>query len=71
MKETTRIIKKVIENKTNRQLVVTVPSGYGIKRGDYVEIIRLKIKKLKTKNILVYETEDVFLNKNNEVELKR
>lgn len=50
-----RIIKQVIKNKTNNQLMVTVPSNCGISEGDYVEIVPLVIKRFNTKNLLLHK----------------
>jgi len=37
-----KTIMKVWENKGNKQLLVTIPKDSGIKKGDYVEIKRVK-----------------------------
>lgn len=36
-----RIIKKVIRNKANDQLLVTIPKDSHIREGDYVDIIKV------------------------------
>jgi len=33
-----RVIKRIVENKHNSQLTVTIPRGFGYKGGDYVEV---------------------------------
>lgn len=39
------IIKQVYKNKTNGQLLVTIPKGKEIKEGDYVSINKVPINK--------------------------
>ena len=36
------IIRKVYENKSNKQLLLTVPKNQGIEKGDYVEIQKVE-----------------------------
>ncbi len=37
-----KIIKKVYENKKTKQKLVSIPKNCDIKKGDYVEIIKIK-----------------------------
>lgn len=42
------IIRKVYENKSNKQLLISVPKDHGIEKGDYVELEKVtKSKGLK------------------------
>lgn len=36
-----RLIRKVIENKTNHQKMITIPKNSSISGGDYVELIKV------------------------------
>jgi hypothetical protein len=40
-----KIIRRVYQVKANNQLLVTIPKDSGIKAGDFVEIIKMKIMK--------------------------
>lgn len=50
-----RIVKQVLKNRSNNQLMVTVPSNCGVNEGDHVEIVPLVIRRVNTKNYLVYK----------------
>ena len=50
-----RIVKQVLKNRSNNQLMVTVPSNCGVEEGDYVEIVPLVIRRVKTRNYLMYK----------------
>ena len=36
-----RLIKKVIRNSANGQLLITIPKGTDLEKGDYVELIKV------------------------------
>jgi len=36
------IIKQIYENKSNKQLLVSIPNNKGLKKGDYVSIIKVE-----------------------------
>jgi len=38
-----RLIRKVIENKTNHQKMVTIPKNCSVSGGDYVELIKVPV----------------------------
>lgn len=71
MEKNKRIIKKVLLNKNNQQLMLTVPSNCGISAGDYVEINALKIVSVKGKDYLINPRDDFFINENGLIELKK
>jgi len=37
-----KIIRKVFENKTSNQLLITIPNHEGIVKGDYVEVKKVE-----------------------------
>ena len=37
-----KIIRQVWENKGTKQLLITIPINEGIKKGDYIEIKKIK-----------------------------
>lgn len=43
-----RIIKRVLINKSNKQLLVAIPKDCGLKPGDYIEITKVpEMKKVR------------------------
>lgn len=45
------IIKKVYQNKSNKQLLINIPKDQGIEKGDYVEVQKVqKAKGSKNEN---------------------
>lgn len=37
-----KIIRKVWKNQTTNQLLITIPLGEGIEKGDYIEVKKVK-----------------------------
>ena len=58
-----RIIKQVLENKSNGQLTITIPGKSGIKKDDYVEVTKVSIHKIKPKTKELCQGSDVKVSK--------
>ena len=54
-----RIIKRVLENKKNKQLMLTVPKDCGIKKDDFVEITKIEVISKNMEKYPLYPRSDV------------